>query len=120
MASHTLNAIRKAGVNPSGNVLPNAYNGAMEKFGPKLESLVAPETKDSLESLGRVISNAKVPPPGSSIAPKSGVIVRDALQGAAEHALNAKTMGGYGVVKKMLTKDGFAKEATAPGAGIER
>jgi hypothetical protein len=120
VASHTLNAVRKGGISASGNVLPNGYNSAMAKYGDKMPSLVTPEVNDSLQSLGRTITNAKVAPPGSSVAPKSGVIVRDAIQGAMEHAANAKTMGAYGVLKKVFTKDGFAKEATAPGAGIER
>lgn len=120
VASHTLNAIRKGGISASGNVLPNGYNSAMAKYADKMPSLVTPEVNDSLQSLGRTITNAKVAPPGSSVAPKSGVIVRDAIQGAMEHAANAKTMGAYGVLKKVFTKDGFAKEATAPGAGIER
>lgn len=120
VASHTLNAIRSGAIGKTGSVLPSGYNGALSKYGDKLDSLLSPETKDSVESLGRVITNAKVAPPGSSVAPKSGVIVRDAIQGAAEHAVNAKTMGAYGFIKKALTKDSFAKEATAPGAGIER
>jgi hypothetical protein len=120
VASHTLSAIRKGAVNASGNVVPNGYNTAMAKYADKLPSLVGPDTQDSLQSLGRTITNAKVAPAGSSVAPKSGVIVRDALQGAMEHAANAKTMGAYGVLKKVFTKDGFAKEATAPGAGLDQ
>lgn len=120
VASHTLSTIRKGGINASGNVLPNGYSAAVAKYADKLPSLVGPETQANIESLGRTITNAKVAPAGSSVAPKSGVIVRDAMQGALEHAANAKTMGAYGVLKKVFTKDGFAKEATAPGAGIER
>lgn len=120
VTSHTLNAIRKAGINPSGNVLPNSYNGAMEKLGPKLDSLVAPETKDSLESLGRVITNAKVAPPGSFVNYSKSGVVSNAAQGLGEAALNAKTLGlGVPVLKGMI-KNHFAKDALAPGAGIER
>jgi hypothetical protein len=122
VASHTLNAIRKAAVNPNGNVLPNGYNGALQKLGPKLDSLIAPETKDSLESLGRTITNAKVEPAGGKVNySRSGVVARDALQSAAEGIANVKTHGLYGVVKKMLPKDtAFAKEALAPGAGLDQ
>jgi hypothetical protein len=120
VASHTLSAVRKGAINASGNVLPNGYNTALAKYADKLPSLVSPEVNDNLQSLGRVITNAKVAPAGASVAPKSGVIVRDAITGAVEHAANAKTMGAYGVLKRVFTKDGFAKEATAPGAGIER
>lgn len=120
VASHTLNAVRKGAVNSNGNVLPKGYNDALLKYGPKLDSLVAPETREGLESLGRTITNAKVPPPGHYVNySKSGVIM-NAAQGAAEHAMNAKTMGIYGVGKKFLTGDRFAKDALAPGAGLDQ
>lgn len=120
VSSHTLNQVRKAAVNPNGNVLPNGYNGVMQKYAPKLDSLIAPETKEGLESLGRVITNAKVAPPGHFVNySKSGVIM-NAAQGAAEHAINAKTMGLYGLGKKILTGDKFAKDALAPGAGLDQ
>jgi hypothetical protein len=119
VSSHTLNAVKKSAVNASGNVLPSGYNAALQKFGPKLDSLVAPETRESLDSLGRVITNAKVAPAGHYVNySKSGVIM-NAAQGAAEHAINAKTMGMYGLAKKVLTGDKFAKDALAPGAGLD-
>jgi hypothetical protein len=120
VASHTLSAIRKSAVNANGGMLPNGYNGALQKYGPKLDALVAPETKDSLESLGRVITNAKVAPPGHFVNySKSGVIV-NAAQGLGETALNAKTMGlGVPLIKNAM-KGRFAKDALKPGAGIER
>jgi hypothetical protein len=122
VASHALNAVRKAAVNPNGNVLPNGYNGAIQKLGPKLDSLITPETKDSLESLGRTITRAKVEPAGGKVNySRSGVVARDAIQGAVEGLANAKTGGMYGLVKKMLPKDGaFAKDALAPGAGLDQ
>jgi hypothetical protein len=123
VASHTLSAIRKSAVNANGNVLPNGYNTAMAKYADKLPSLVQPETIDSLQSLGRTITNAKVEPAGGKVNySRSGVVVRDALQGAAEHALNATTKGIYGVAKKALDIKGkaFAKDALAPGAGLDQ
>ena len=123
VASHTLNAIRKAAINPNGNVLPNGYNGAIQKLEPKLGSLITPETKDSLDSLGRVITNAKVEPAGGKVNySRSGVIARDALQSAAEGIANAKTGGLYGVAKKILntSENSFAKDALRPGAGLEQ
>jgi hypothetical protein len=121
VASHALNTIRKGAINSNGTVLPAGYNNVIKKFDEtgKLSSLVGPETEDSVRSLGEVINNAKAAPPGNSVAPKSGVIVRDALHNAFEHAANAKTFGAYGMAKKVLTGDKFAKAATAPGAGIE-
>lgn len=119
VTSHTLNAIRKGAVNPNGNVLPNGYNGALEKYRPKLDSLVTPDVQDDLESLGRVITNAKVAPPGSFVNySKSGVIM-NAAKGLGESAVNAKTLGmGVPIIKNIL-KDNFAKESLAPGAGLD-
>jgi hypothetical protein len=120
IASHTLSAIRKGAVNASGNVVPNGYNTAMAKYADKLPSLVEPDTIDKLQSLGRTITRAKVAPPGNYVNySKSGVIM-NAAAGAAEHALNAKTGGVYGLGKKLLTGDKFAKEALAPGAGLDQ
>jgi hypothetical protein len=124
VVSHTLNTLRKSAINAKGDVLPAGYNNVVKKFDEtgKLSSLLDPNTEDSVRSLGDVINNAKAAPPGSSIAPKSGVIVRDALHGAVENAASAvfpKTMGAYGVLKKVMPKNGFANEATAPGAGLE-
>ena len=120
VTSHTLNAVRKAAISPNGNILPNGYNGVMQKFGPKLDSLLTPETKESLESLGRVITNAKVAPPGSFVNYSKSGVVANAAQGLGEAALNAKTMGmGVPILKGMI-KSRFAKDALAPGAGIER
>jgi hypothetical protein len=123
VASHALNAIKKSAVKPNGNIVPSGYNGALEKFGPKLDSLIEPETKDSLESFGRVLSNAKVEPAGGKVNySRSGVIARDAIQSAMEHAANAKTGGLYGIAKNMLntSENAFAKDALAPGAGLDQ
>jgi len=118
--SHTLNAIRKSAVNSSGIVMPKGINDAMDKFGPKLDSLVQPETRDKLESLGRVITNAKVAPPGNYVNySKSGAII-NAAKGVAEGAINAKTGGAYGFAKHLFTGDKFVKDALAPGAGIDQ
>lgn len=120
VASHTLNQIRKAAVTPNGGVSPHGYNSAMQKYGPKLGSLVSGDTAESLDSLGRVITNAKVPPPGHSVNySKSGVII-NAAQGVGEAAVNAKTFGmGMPVVRQIMDAKA-AKRALAPGAGLTR
>ena len=122
VASHTLNALRTAAVKPNGNIVPNGFNGALQKLGPKLDSLIAPETRDSLESFGRTLTNAKAEPAGGKVNySRSGVVVRDALQGAAERFANAKTGGVYGIVKGLIPKDkAFAREALKPGAGLDQ
>jgi hypothetical protein len=122
VASHTLSAIRKSAVNANGNVLPNGYNTAMAKYADKLPSLVPPETINSLQSLGRTITNAMVEPAGGKVNySRSGVVVRDAIQGAAEHALNAKTGGLFALGKKALNlkENAFVKDALKPGAGLD-
>ena len=123
VASHALNAVRKAAISPNGNVLPNGFNGAMQKLGPKLDSLIEPDTKDSLESLGRVITNAKVEPAGGKVNySRSGVLTRDAIRSAAEGLANAKTGGLYGMAKNALnlSENAFAREALKPGAGLDK
>jgi hypothetical protein len=124
VAAHTLSTVRGSTITPNGKVSPNGFNSAMEKYGPKLSSLVAPETQESLDSLGRVITNAKVAPPGNSVNySKSGVImnaaqgVGGALGGAA---LNAKTFGAGVPVLKGMLEHSFVKRTLAPGAGIEQ
>lgn len=120
VASHTLNAIRKGAITPNGKVSPNGYNSAMQKYGPKLGSLVSSETAESLDSLGRVITNAKVPPPGHSVNySKSGVII-NAAQGIGEVAVNAKTFGLGMPVIKQIAEGRAVKRALAPGAGLTR
>jgi hypothetical protein len=120
VASHTLNAIRKGAITPNGAVSPNGYNSAMQKYGPKLGSLVSSDTAESLDSLGRVITNAKVPPPGHSVNySKSGVIV-NAAQGLGEAAINAKTFGMGAPIIKNLSEGSWAKRTLKPGAGLTR
>lgn len=120
VTSHTLNAIRKSAVNPNGNVLPNGYNGALQKYGPKLDSLVAPEVQDRLESLGRVITNAKVAPPGSFVNYSKSGVISNAAQGIGEGIVNAKTFGLGMPIIKGLAKNRFAENALEAGAGIDR
>ena len=123
VAAHALNEIRDRAITPNGMVSPNGFNAAMEKYGPKLESLVQPETKESLESLGRVITNAKVPPPGHSVNySKSGVVMmaRGTARGLGEAALNAKTFGLGVPMIKGIAENNFAKRSLAPGAGLTK
>lgn len=122
VASHTLNTLRTAAVKPNGNIVPSGFNGALQKLGPKLDSLIAPETRDSLESFGRTLTNAKAEPAGGKVNySRSGVVVRDALTGAAEGFANAKSGGLYGIVKGLVPKDkAFAREALKPGAGLDQ
>jgi hypothetical protein len=121
VSSHTLNAVRKAAVNPNGNVLPNGYNGALQKIGPKLDSLVSPETQDSLESLGRVITNAKVAPAGNFVNYSKSGVISNAAHGVGEAALGHVPGIKHALpIVKGMVESNFARDATAPGAGIER
>jgi hypothetical protein len=123
VASHTLNAIRKGAVNANGQILPNGYNGALQKYAPKLDSLVSPDTQDSLESLGRVITNAKVAPPGAFVNYSKSGVIGNAARGLGEGYANAKTGGLYGIGKDLLkgrAVNKFAEDALRPGAGIDK
>lgn len=122
VVSHTLNQIRDRAITPNGKVSPHGFNSAMEKFDPKLDSLVSPGTRESLESYGRTLTNTKVPPPGHSVNySKSGVII-NAAQGTAQHlgeaAINAKTLGMGIPIIKGIAADRFARRVLAPGAGL--
>lgn len=120
VAAHTLSTIRKSAVTPNGNVSAHGYNSALEKYGPKLDSLVSPQTRESVESLGRVITNAKVPPSGHFVNySKSGVIV-NAARGVGEAAVNAKTLGMGMPIIKQINESRSAKRTLAPGAGLTR
>jgi hypothetical protein len=120
VTAHTLNAIRKGAVTSNGKISPAGYNSAMEKYGPKLDSLVAPETRESLDSLGRVITNAKVAPPGAPVNySKSGVIV-NAAKHVGEAAVNAKTFGLGMPIIRNIAQSRATKRTLAPGAGLTR
>lgn len=120
VASHTLNAIRKGAVGANGNVLPNGFNSALDKFRPKIGSLLDPDVADDIASLAHVTTNAKVAPPGSYVNYSKSGVISNAAQGIGEGIINAKTLGmGVPVIKSMI-KSNFAKEALEPGAGIER
>lgn len=122
VTAHALSTIRKSAVTPNGNVSPNGFNGAMVKYGPKLDSLITPDTRESLESLGRVITNVKVPPPGHFVNYSKSGVIRNAATGAATElggaVLNAKTFGLGVPIVKGIAENNFAKRVLAPGAGL--
>ena len=124
VASHTLSTIRKSAVGSTGKISPAGYNSAVAKYDPKLDLLLNPETRESLESLGRVIHNAKVAPPGNFVNySKSGVISNAAhgvAQPLAEAAINAKTFGMGVPVIKGIAENNFVKRSLAPGAGLTK
>jgi hypothetical protein len=124
VASHTLSAIRNSAITPNGKVSPNGYNGAIQKYGPKLNSLVGPDTVDSLDSLGRVITNAKVPPEGHFVNYSKSGVLRNAATGVAQEiggaALNAKTFGMGVPIVRGIAERSFAKRVLAPGAGLSK
>jgi hypothetical protein len=118
IASHTLGTIRNSAVGPNGIISPYGLNGALAKYGPKLDSLVSPATREDIEGLGRVVHNAKVAPAGHSVNySKSGVIM-NAAQGLGEAALNGKTLGlGVPIIKNIAASRAAAR-TLQPGAGL--
>jgi hypothetical protein len=121
VASHTLSAIRKGAVNASGNVLPNGYNTAVAKYADKLPSLVSSDVNDSLQSLGRVITNAKVAPPGSFVNYSKSGVISNAAHGLGEVALGQVPIAKHGIpIIKGIMESRFAKDAIAPGAGLDQ
>jgi hypothetical protein len=118
IASHTLSTIRGAAIGPNGIISPNGLNGALAKYGPKLDSLVPSATREDIESLGRVVHNAKVAPPGHSVNySKSGVII-NAAKGIGEATLNGKTFGLGVPIVKDIAASRAANRALEPGAGL--
>lgn len=124
VTAHTLSTIRNGAVKPNGEVSPNGFNSAVAKYGPKLESLVPEEARESLDSLGRVISNAKVPPSGHFVNYSKSGVIANAAQGVAqplgEAIVNAKTFGMGVPIVKGIAENNFAQRVLAPGAGISR
>lgn len=124
LTSHTLSAIRKSAVGSTGNVTPAGYNTALAKYSDKLPSLVHPDTAENLESLGRVIQNAKSAPPGHFVNYSKSGVITNAAKGVAQHAgeaaLNAKTLGMGVPIMKGIIQRNFSQSALKPGAGLTR
>jgi hypothetical protein len=130
VASHALNKVRDSAMGASGTsdtptITPAAYGRAMQKYGDKLTVALPQETLSDLEGNLRAVRLTKQAPPGSSIAPKSGVIVRNALEAGAQTGANLVTKGGFGVAKKLgiidkILPDNFIKDALKPGAGLDQ
>lgn len=124
VAAHTLSAIRKSAVGNTGKISPAGYSSAVSKYDPKLDLLINPETQESLESLGRVIHNAKVAPPGHFVNYSKSGAIRNAATGVAQElgqaAINAKTFGMGVPIIKGIAENNFAKRSLAPGAGLTK
>lgn len=123
VAAHTLSTIRNAAIGKTSVVAASGYEGAVSKYGTKLDSLISPETRESLDSLGRVIHNVKVAPPGHFVNySKSGVIsnaAHEVAQPIGEAVVNAHTLGMGVPVIKNIVNNKFAKRSLAPGAGLK-
>lgn len=123
VAAHTLGTIRKAAVSNNGVVTPSGYAGAVSKYGSKLDSLVSPETRESLDSLGRVIHNVKVAPPGHFVNSSKSGVISNAAHGVAqplgEAVINSHTFGMGVPIIKGISENNFAKRSLAPGAGLK-
>lgn len=110
-----------------GSFRQSGFNNALAALDPKLQSLVAPRTAQTLQDLGQVAHNIQVAPPGHTVNSSNTLTagLSDYAQGAAEHAVNAK-FGGLPVgtfAKKQLqkvTQGARIKQAIQPGAGIGR
>jgi hypothetical protein len=125
VATHTLNQMRNAAVDGSTkSITPAAMDRALKKYGDKLPSLVAPETAEDLYKLNRVVNTIKTPPPGAIIGTsKTATVAKGLLKAGLETGANVKTGGMYGIMKKItggLSDDAFAKDAIAPGAGLDQ
>lgn len=124
VAAHTLSAVRKAAVGNTGKITPAGYSGALAKYDTKLDLLIGPETQESLESLGRVVHNAKVAPPGHFVNYSKSGAIRNAATGVAmelgEKAIDAKTLGMVVPGVKKVMEANFVKRSLAPGAGLTK
>lgn len=125
VTSHALNQIKSAVVKPNGTVSPHGFNSAMAKIAPKADLLIPPNVLDDLGTLQRTVTRAKVPPAGDFVnVSKSGVLrnaatgISNVVKGAGGEVLNKVTLGLGGKVIGHISDANFAKDALAPGAGI--
>jgi hypothetical protein len=92
----------------------------MQKLSPKIDSLVTPDTADSLQSLGNVITSAKVAPAGGYVNySKSGVLMQHA-QSLGEGILAAKTGGlSIPIIKSLKgrAERQWAQQSANPNVG---
>ena len=120
---------RSAGIDDmgNGNFSQANFNKQLQQLGPRLPSLVNPETAGQLETLGNVARYTQSQPRGSFVN-NSNTLVASAAEhakNAAELVINAKA-GGVPVAswaRAALQRRAIGKEAQrrlAPGAGLDQ
>lgn len=126
IAAGTINYLKdQAGiVRGQGNFGQARYNKAVQSMKPKIEFLVDPITAQQIETLGNVARYTTEQPRGSFYNNSNTAVtaIRELATGGVEGAINAKTGGGYGVLKDIVTsgkQQKAAAESVKPGAGLK-
>ena len=129
MSVATLDHLRQsAGVDSmgNGNFSQAGYNKALQALGPRMKSLVDPNTSETLDTLGNVARYTQAQPRGSAVN-NSNTFVAAAAEGAkglVEHAVNAKTLGLGGTATRRFLQKRAERQAVqrslAPGAGLDQ
>lgn len=110
----------------TGKFLADRYNTGVRQLGPKLGDVFDPETRHTVEQLGRVAKYTSAQPKGSYVNNSNTLVgaAAEATKNVAEGVVNNAAFGvpiGTFVRKGMQyrAETKAAKKATAPGAGIE-
>lgn len=130
MSVAALDHLRDAArLNPhyEGNFAAASFNKGLQSLSPKISSLVSPQVAEQLEKLGNVARYTTAQPRGSLVNNSNSHVAAAADYGAkiAEHTVNSAA-GGLPVgtagrkVIEALTRNRTARQAIAPGAGLNR
>jgi hypothetical protein len=129
MGVATLDHLRKsAGIDElgNGNFTQAGFNKSLQALGPRLPSLLKPQTIETLENLGDVARHTQFQPRGSSVNNSNTFVAqaanfgKGALEGAVNTAAKGIPVGSW--VRKGLEKSAEKKlveKSLAPGAGLD-
>lgn len=111
----------------NGNFAAAGYNKALQAISPKIQSLVDPQTAESLQALGNVSRYVKGQPAGSFVnnsntfTALAGEHVKSAIEGAANVATKGVPVATW--IRRAAQSRAAAaqtRDALAPGAGLTK
>lgn len=105
----------------AGNVSQAGLNGAIGSIGKKGSIILGPETMDTINTLGNVSRYTMKQSRGAFVSNSGTAPALEAVVGAANTALDVKTLGATKILRKMMESraaEQAAYRSMAPGAGI--